>query len=98
MPPYWRGGGPSLHVMPGDIDRGAMNITAARGHGSFSRSTRVVELEHRILKSDRRFVSDDGICAQATYDIIVVSMLHNFLEIMMVVNKVTRRPCSPVGG
>ena len=86
-----------MHVMPGDIDRGAMNITAARGHGSFSRSTRVVELEHRILKSDRRFVSDDGICAQATYDIIVVSMLHNFLEIMMVVNKVTRRPCSPEG-
>ena len=86
-----------MHVMPGGIDCGVMDITAARGHGSFSRSTRVVELEHRILKSDRRLVSDDGIFAQATYDIIVVSMLHNFLEIMMVVNKVTRRPCSPEG-
>ena len=33
-----------MHVMPGGIDFGVMDITAARGHGSFSRSTRVVSL------------------------------------------------------
>ena len=51
-----------------------------------------------MLKSERRSVNDDGIFAQARYDIMVVSMLHNLYEIMVVVSKVTRRPCSPVGG
>ena len=53
-----------------------------------------------MLKSDRRSVNFDGIYAQARYDIIVVSMSCNFYEISMVVSKVkvTRRPCSPVGG
>ena len=51
-----------------------------------------------MLKSDRRYVNDDDIQAQARYNIIVLSMSYNFYEIMVVVNKVTRRPCSPVGG
>ena len=36
--------------------------------------------------------------AQARYNTIVASMSYNFYEISMVVSKVTRRPCSPVGG
>ena len=87
-----------MHVMPGGIDFGVMDITAARGHGSFSRSTRVVWLSSSMLKSDRRFVNDEGMQAQARYNIMAVSMSYNFYEISMVVNKVTRRPCSPVGG
>ena len=51
-----------------------------------------------MLKSDQRPVNDDRTCAQARYDIMVVSMFINFYEIMVVVSKVTRRPCSPVGG
>ena len=51
-----------------------------------------------MLKSDRRYVNDDDMQAQARYDIIVVSMSYNFYEISMVVSKVTRRPCSPAGG
>ena len=51
-----------------------------------------------MLKSDRRSVHFYGMYAQARYNTMVVSMLHNFYEIMMVVSKVTRRPCSPVGG
>ena len=82
-----------MHVMPGGIDCGVMDITAARGHGSFSRSTRVVWLSSSMLKSDRRFVNDEGMQAQARYNIMVVSMSYNFYEISMVVNKVTRRPC-----
>ena len=51
-----------------------------------------------MLKSDRSSVHFDGIYAQARYNIMVVSMSYNVYEISMVVNKVTRRPCSPVGG
>ena len=67
-----------MHAMPEGIDYGVIDDTAARGNGSFSRSTRALELEHRLLKSDRRFVNADGMCAQVTYDIIVNSMLCNF--------------------
>ena len=87
-----------MHVMPGGIDCGVMHITAARGHGSFSRSTRAVWLSSSMLKSDRRSVHFGGIYAQARYNIIVASMSYNFYEISMVVSKVTRRPCSPAGG
>ena len=51
-----------------------------------------------MLKSDRISVNFQGMYAQARYNIIVLSMLYNFYEISMVVRKVTRRPCSPVGG
>ena len=54
-----------MHVMPGGIDFGVMDITAARGHGSFSRSTRVVWLSSSMLKSDRRSVHFGGIYAQS---------------------------------
>ena len=46
--------GASMHAMPEGIDYGVIDGTAARGHGSFSRSTRAHELEHRLLKSYRR--------------------------------------------
>ena len=67
-----------MHVMPEGIDYGVIDDTAARGNGSFSRSTRALELEHRLLKFDRRLVNADGMCAQVTYDIIANSMLCNF--------------------
>ena len=35
-----------MHVMPEGIDYGVIDDTAARGNGSFSRSTRALELEH----------------------------------------------------
>ena len=55
-----------MHVMPEGIDYGVIDDTAARGNGSFSRRrTRALELEHRLLKSDRRFVNTDGMCAIA---------------------------------
>ena len=46
--------GASIHVMPEGIDYGVTDDTAARGHGSFSRSTRVLWLLSSILKSNRR--------------------------------------------
>ena len=46
--------GASMHAIPDGIDYGVIDDTAARGHGSFSRSTRAHELEHRLLKSYRR--------------------------------------------
>ena len=49
-----------MHVMPEGIDYGVIDDTAARGNGSFSRSTRALELEHRLLKFDRRFVNARG--------------------------------------
>ena len=67
-----------MHAMPEGIDYGVIDDTAARGNGSFSRSTRALELEHRLLKFDRRFVNADGMCAQVTYDIIANIMLCNF--------------------
>ena len=67
-----------MHVMPEDIDYGVIDDTAARGHGSFSRSTRVVWFSSSILKSGRRLVDGDGIRAQAMYNFIADSMLCNF--------------------
>ena len=60
------------------IDYGVIDDTAARGHGSFSRSTRVVWLSSSILKSGRRLVDGDGMSAEAMYDVIADSMLCNF--------------------
>ena len=67
-----------MHVMPEGIDYGVIDDTSARGHGSFSRSTRVVWLSSSILKSARRLVDGDGIRAQAMYNVIADSMLCNF--------------------
>ena len=67
-----------MHVMPEGIDYGVIDDTSARGHGSFSRSTRVVWLSSSILKSGRRLVDGDGIRAQAMHNVIADSMLCNF--------------------
>ena len=67
-----------MHVMPEGIDYRVTDDTAARGHGSFSRSTRVLWLLSSILKFNRRFVDGDGMSAQAMYDVITDSMLCNF--------------------
>ena len=67
-----------MHVMPEDIDYGVIDDTAARGHGSFSRSTRVLWLLSSILKFNRRFVDWDGMSGQAMYNVIADSMLCNF--------------------
>ena len=74
--------------MPRGIDFGVMDITAARGHGSLSRSTRAAwPRQHAEVRPKVRHFH--GICAQARYNIMVFSMLPNFYEISMVVTKVT---------
>ena len=84
-----------MHVMPEDIDYGVIDDTAARGHGSFSRSTRVLWLLSSILKFNRRFVDGDGMSGQVIYDVIANNMVQIVDNIVMVVIRVTRRPCCP---
>ena len=86
-----------MHVMPEGIDYGVIDDTSARGHGSFSRSTRVLWLLSSILKFNRRFVDGGGMSGQAMYDVIANNMVQIVDNIVMVVIRVTRRPCSLAG-